>query len=476
MNKIKLKQQNNPDIDELNEMTGAIKAFLDEEVDSQNSEWIDNINTILDFQDSDGSFKLFETYDIPSDARVDFCHMPTYICTAILMKVYLLGDSSLTEKVEESLIKGLEMSCMRNLHGHGYESREGQIEALNIFMKGGLREFIDLYPEMNPEFTSMISNIRNEFANLEKDKRFKGPWGEDYKDEILKINRYFRTRRVFVYGTLMRGECNHKFLENSEFLGMASVEGYEMYNVGWYPAIIHGDDMIPGELYEVPKRDMRKIDGLEGEGSLYIRRCEMTSLGLAYIYEYALDTSGLERIDSWKDYIWYVSYGSNMLYERFLTYIEGGCYEEGGSWNEPCADTSSPREVKAIELPYDMYFANYSGSWDGCGVSFLDITREGHALGVAYLITREQLDHVAKWENNGVFPGGGSWYNTKKSLGKMDGFEMVTVTNDGIRPYNRPCADYRRTLKKGIAQNWPDMSDEDIDEYLDICIKDDIIP
>ena len=39
--------------------------------------------------------------------------------------------------------------------------------------------------------------------------------------------------------------------------------------------------------------------------------------------------SGLERIASWKDdYVWYVSYGSNMLRERFLCYIKGDPMKE----------------------------------------------------------------------------------------------------------------------------------------------------
>ncbi|MBR5503522.1 MAG: gamma-glutamylcyclotransferase, partial [Methanobrevibacter sp.] len=125
MTKLQLTKLNEPDFDKLYEMKSAIADFLNEDVDSENEEWMENLETILDFQDKDGSFKLFTTYKIPSDARVDFCHEPTYICTSILMKAYLLGDSALMEKVENPLIRGLEMSCMRNLTGHGYEGLKG---------------------------------------------------------------------------------------------------------------------------------------------------------------------------------------------------------------------------------------------------------------------------------------------------------------------------------------------------------------
>ena len=474
MTTFKLTRLNEPNFDELYEMKSALKDFLEEKADSANSEWMENLNTILDFQDSDGSFKLFSTYEIPSDARVDFCHEPTYICSSILMKAYLTGDSKLKEKIETPLIHGLERCCCRNLTGHGYESLQGQIDALNIFMKGGLREFIDLHPDLNSKFTEMILNIMVEFDAREEQEAFKGTWGEDYKEDILEINEYSSTRKVFVYGTLMNGEDNHHFLENSTCLGKAAIEGYDMYNVGgWYPAIIPGNSRIIGELYEVPENDMPSIDMLEGEGSLYIRKCEITTGNeMAYIYEYARDTEGLDKIDSWKEYIWYVSYGSNMLEERFLCYIEGGCFEDGGSYNEPCQDTTRPLEKRAIDIPYDMYFGNTSGSWNGCGVSFLDTTKEGHALGVAYLITREQFEHVAAEENCGRFPNGtGYWYENIRNLGEMDGFEMVTITNDELRPYNEPCEEYLNTLKRGIRENWSEMSEEDIENYLDSCIR-----
>ena len=474
MTTFKLTRLNEPNFDELYEMKSALKDFLEEKADFRNSEWMENLNTILDFQDSDGSFKLFSTYEIPSDARVDFCHEPTYICSSILMKAYLTGDSELRQKIETPLIHGLERCCCRNLTGHGYESLQGQINALNIFMKGGLREFIDLHPDLNSKFTEMILNIMVEFDAREEQEAFKGTWGEDYKEDILEINEYSSTRKVFVYGTLMNGEDNHHFLENRTCLGKAAIEGYDMYNVGgWYPAIIPGNSRIIGELYEVHENDMASIDMLEGEGSLYIRKCEITTGNeMAYIYEYARETEGLDKIDSWKEYIWYVSYGSNMLEERFLTYIEGGCFEDGGSYNEPCQDTTRPLEKRAIDMPYDMYFGNTSGSWNGCGVSFLDTTKEGHALGVAYLITREQFEHVAAEENCGRFPNGtGYWYENIRTLGEMDGFEMVTITNDELRPYNEPCEEYLNTLKRGIKENWSEMSEEDIENYLDSCIR-----
>lgn len=191
-----------------------------------------------------------------------------------------------------------------------------------------------------------------------------------------------------------------------------------------------------------------------------------------FVYVYLKDTSELKKIPSWRnDYVWYVSYGSNMLNERFMKYIEGGSFKDC-RYHPPCRDTTPPVATKAIEIPYDMYFAKESGSWHGSGVSFLDTTRKGKSLGVAYLITAEQLSHVTEQENNGRIPQPGyDWYEDIIDLDMMDGFEVKTITNPKILPYNEPYPEYLDTLRKGIRKNWPEMDDEEIEDYLKNCIR-----
>ena len=474
--KLEKQKHNEPKFDELSKMLHDLTDFLNEDVNMNDRDWNRNLNTILDFQDSDGSFRLFDSYEIPVDARVDFCYIPTYICTAILMKAYMTDPDAFTLREKSGLINGLKMSCVRNLRGHGFEAFKGQIETLNIFMKAGLNEFMDLHSDLCPEFSVMINSIISKFHEMEYLGDFLGPWGESYENEIRAINEYF-PQMVFVYGTLMKGEANEHYLENSTCMGPAVLEGHDMYNVGWYPAIIPGDGMVVGELYRVPLKDIPAIDMLEGEGTLYTKKCETVTCAdgktyFALFYVYNGDCSGLERIPAWnREYVWYVSYGSNMLRERFMCYIEGGSY--GGSrYHSPCDDTTPPLAVRTIDIPYDMYFGNESGSWHGSGVSFLDTTKKGKSLGVAYLITKKQLEHVAKRENNGRYPTpGGKWYGDFIDLEPIEGIEVKTITNNAIRTYNEPIPKYLDTLRKGIRENWPDMSDEEIEDYLNNCIR-----
>lgn len=476
MKMLELKKQKDtePKFDELTEMLSGLEDFLETEANPGDLKWVKNLSAIVDFQDDDGSFKLFDSYNIPSDARVDFCWIPTYLCSAILMKAYMTDCESFTMKEKSALTQGLKMSCGKKLRGHGYEAFKGQIEALKIFMKAGLKEFIDLHPDLCPEFSEMIFEIISKFKKLEEDEKFTGQWGESYEDDIKLINQYFCERQVLVYGTLMSGETNHGHLRHSTPLGACVLEGYEMYDVGWYPAIIEGDGFIIGELYQVPVTDIPSIDTLEGEGSLYEKKCVRIAIDgkptFAFVYVYLRDCSDLKRIASWKEYLWYVAYGSNMLEERFSCYIKGGSFESS-RYRAPCKDSTLPLAIKSVEIPFDMYFGNYSGSWQGTGVSFLDTSKEGHALGVAYLISKEQFEHVACEENAGRCPGDGEWYEDIIELEEIDGFKAVTITNNELRDYNEPSITYLNTLKRGIRKSWPEMSDAEIEDYLLSCIR-----
>lgn len=173
-----------------------------------------------------------------------------------------------------------------------------------------------------------------------------------------------------------------------------------------------------------------------------------------------------------KEYIWYVCYGSNMLHERFMHYINGGSYEGGGACHDACIDTAEPLAEKPYIIPHNMYFGNNSKSWGDKGVSFLDITAPGEAMGVAHLISRTQFEHIA-FQKNGRVPQrlAAEWYNTVKVLGSMDGYDVVTLTNDGVRPPCSPSEAYLDTLRKGLKEAYTQLSDEDIDAYLNRCIE-----
>lgn len=80
---------------------------------------------------------------------------------------------------------------------------------------------------------------------------------------------------VFVYGTLKRGDCRHRSLAGSKFLGLATTEnGYRLFHMGEYPAMVedsHGGQ-IEGELFEVSEATLRVLDEVEGVADVLYTR------------------------------------------------------------------------------------------------------------------------------------------------------------------------------------------------------------
>lgn len=78
---------------------------------------------------------------------------------------------------------------------------------------------------------------------------------------------------VFVYGTLMRGRRNHRFLRTAHFLGPARVKHVGLYQVSpAFPgAVREQNSVVRGELYQIDEPTLAALDRLEDEGYLYKR-------------------------------------------------------------------------------------------------------------------------------------------------------------------------------------------------------------
>jgi len=164
-----------------------------------------------------------------------------------------------------------------------------------------------------------------------------------------------------------------------------------------------------------------------------------------------------------QSYVWYVGYGSNLCEERFLCYIRGGRFKWGGCNAAGCTDQSLPKGNKSFWIPYRLYFAKESSSWECKGVAFITPNKESNenkwTMGRMWKITNEQYEQIRNQE-------GPSWYNHKISLGEENGFPILTITNAAIlTPYKRPSGGYLKTIALGLKEtdNW---SNEKIFQYL----------
>lgn len=92
--------------------------------------------------------------------------------------------------------------------------------------------------------------------------------------------------RVFVYGTLRRGQPNHPLLRGATFLGGHCTEAaFTMVDLGTYPGVVEGGTTsITGEVYRVDRATLGRLDRLEAYPLVYTRKQIETPFGAAWIY------------------------------------------------------------------------------------------------------------------------------------------------------------------------------------------------
>lgn len=82
-----------------------------------------------------------------------------------------------------------------------------------------------------------------------------------------------RKRLVFVYGTLLTKEPNHRLLIRARLVGRARTKpGFELHHLGGFPGMVRGGDgVVVGEVFEVDAPTLAALDRLEGHPRFYRR-------------------------------------------------------------------------------------------------------------------------------------------------------------------------------------------------------------
>jgi gamma-glutamylaminecyclotransferase len=99
---------------------------------------------------------------------------------------------------------------------------------------------------------------------------------------LFASEKYMNMRLLFVYGSLMKGYCNHFLLKDAVFVSKArTVEKYIMY-CSEFPYVSQTTPLsqIQGEVFEIPNNDSWiELDELEEHPNVYERKyCQVELL------------------------------------------------------------------------------------------------------------------------------------------------------------------------------------------------------
>jgi gamma-glutamylaminecyclotransferase len=84
---------------------------------------------------------------------------------------------------------------------------------------------------------------------------------------------------LFTYGSLQKGQSNHRILENmaTKFVAFDSIQA-DLVPTGYpFPAIKRGSGLVTGEVYSVDDDGLAVLDRFEGDPHFYQRRTTTTN-------------------------------------------------------------------------------------------------------------------------------------------------------------------------------------------------------
>jgi len=129
--------------------------------------------------------------------------------------------------------------------------------------------YVMVEPEPAPVGLRYLQVLRTEYLRL----------GFAEEDLLAAAELPEGWHRVFVYGTLMRGEANHRLLAEPEIAGDARLDGaartqpvYHLVDMGMFPALLErGQTAVEGEVWTVGPGVLADLDRLEGHPRFYRR-------------------------------------------------------------------------------------------------------------------------------------------------------------------------------------------------------------
>lgn len=171
----------------------------------------------------------------------------------------------------EGLLYRVGREDLQRLDGYEGHPHVYRRETRTVIDETGRRRRAEVYllPEGFSEgapAAGYLSTIRRAYARL----------GFDASPLDRAAGGRMETTRIFVYGTLRQGGSNERVIQDlgdcAHFVGPArTVRGFELRDLGAFPAMIPGCGVVEGEIVEVDAAGLARLDRFEGHPSFYQR-------------------------------------------------------------------------------------------------------------------------------------------------------------------------------------------------------------
>ena len=169
----------------------------------------------------------------------------------------------------------------------------------------------------------------------------------------------------------------------------------------------------------------------------------------------------LKRVKVIGGYVWYAVYGTNLLLEKFMHYIQGGICRFNHTEYEGCKSLLPPLTSRPITIPYKCYIGGNSPLWQYKGTMFIDLNQKGKTKGRMYLIEEEQYEDIRDQIGRGR-----EKYNKEIILGKYLGVSIKAVTNKDNKIPSEANIKYIELIREGLVEVYGKHMKEESDKYI----------
>ena len=168
---------------------------------------------------------------------------------------------------------------------------------------------------MNQKYVAIAEGaILATFTEMKLLRRF---FPENKHKQLNDMQNTNNKTLISVYGSLKKGHHNHNLFlrfpkEDWIFQGVETIQGFNLFPLGGFPGIEHGDNQLVIEKYLVSDNVLARVRGLEGydptrphsEQSFYDEIDIETTSGISKVYLFVSGAQGRDIITNgdWNEY------------------------------------------------------------------------------------------------------------------------------------------------------------------------------